>query len=517
MASRQSSLLPLMAVVLTASLFVSCFVDNPSTPVYEEEETVYPDYPEEEEQGENGISIDTLDEDPLDQLVSRVSTSLERIRDLSFTSSVPSRIYTRQQLRDAWSSPSEEGDPEPDFYTPMLQQLTYLRKSNGVSDYDSAESEYYGGAVAAFYVPSTDSVYLVVGDAEDTVNLGWISDDTIQSINMAHELTHALQDMHFSAFSVDTSVYYTTDYYYAQKCLTEGDAVLAEWSFYAYEYARVPSPVSRSATVLEMLAQEYVDTMVYRNSTSVDFLVMASLIPYRIGPWYVGRMYERSGWNGVNALYATRPTSTAEIMDLETRGEYTFDMAAVRGYLGQAEYGIEDRFGPLFLHILVRRFGEMDETARDHLLESYGWKGDWLSYRAETEDSPGRFVWATAFETEADAEFMHSLLDSILSSNSDDLYRPQLLSTTARSEFVNAGITTYEYTDYSSHLVQIGSEVWWVENVTRDEEILQWISGNRGAPGLARMVDRRPRARNPLHRWLSRHARDKGRSSAPYR
>lgn len=232
---------------------------------------------------------------------------------------------------------------------------------------------------------------------------------------------------------------------------------------------------------------------------------MASLIPYRIGPWYVGRVYKRSGWNGVNALYATRPTSTAEVMDLRNRGEYSFDMEAVRGYLGQAPYYIEDRFGPLYLHILVRRFGQMNEVARSRLLNSYGWRGDWLSYRAESADSPGRFAWATAFESTNEAGVMRSLLDAILSSSDDDLYRPQLLNRTNRTEFLNANVTTYEYTDYSSHLVLIGSEVWWIENVSRDEEILQWISANRKSAGAAKMTVFRPRAKNPLHRWLEKH------------
>jgi len=505
MNSRQYSILPCTAGVLILSLFVSCILDNPSKPVHEDGETIYPQYPDETEDGKNDITIDTLEQNPLDLLVTKVSSSLESIRDLQFTSFVSSRVYTRQQLRDAWSNAPEEGYEKTDFYTPVLRQLTYLRRSNGVSDYDSAEADYYGNAVAAFYVASTDSVYLVVGSAEDTLNLDWLPHDTLQSINMAHELTHALQDMHFDAFSKDTSVYYTTDYYYAQKCLTEGDAKLTEWSYYGKEFTDIVDPISRSVTILKHLAEAYLDTMTYRNSSSVDFLVMASLIPYRIGPWYVGRVYESSGWKGVNALYAARPTSTAEVMDFRNRGDYSFDMAAIRGYIGQASYWIEDRFGPLFLHILVRRFGKMNEVARNRLVDSYGWKGDWFSYRAESTDSPGHFVWATAFETANDAGVMHSLLDSLLSSRNEDLYRPPLLTRINRTEFLNANVKTYEYTDYSSHLVLLGSEVWWIENVSRDEEILQWISANRKSGGAAKTTVFRPRAKNPLHRWLEKH------------
>jgi hypothetical protein len=154
-------------------------------------------------------------------------------------------------------------------------------------------------SVAAFYVPTQNTVFFIVKSTTPRVH----------SSLLAHEFVHALQDQHFAPVNT-TGLEDITN---AHEGLTEGAA-----SFVEYLYKRqchnewngtclFPNERSERSSNSERSKQSDSNTTLPNIG-----MYLISYQPYSDGPRFVQEIYQKRGWTGVNALYQDPPVSTEQ-------------------------------------------------------------------------------------------------------------------------------------------------------------------------------------------------------------
>ena len=137
------------------------------------------------------------------------------------------------------------------------------------------------------------------------------NEQKLESVDViAHELTHALQDQHFSiAKTLDNRSEDDDDSTIALRAVLEGDATLAGFGFIA---GRMDDQVL-DAFVKHIPEME---KQFAEKTRDVPFGIREPFIfQYMQGVRFVAEAYHRDGWPGVNALYAHPPQSTQQILN----------------------------------------------------------------------------------------------------------------------------------------------------------------------------------------------------------
>ncbi len=214
---------------------------------------------------------------------------------------------------------------------------------------------------------------------------------------LAHELTHALQDQHFS-LEDRLRPSSEDDRTLAFHAVAEGDATVAG---FAYLFRGTDD------RFLELINQTVQDSMRVARSALTDVpeaIVEELLFQYYGGVSLVSRLLRDQGWSGVNLLYSTPPLSTEQILhpekffdlpDLPTR----VDLRDLSTLFGPEWREIENNvLGELMVQVLFRRFLAEEEAKRI----AGGWDGD--RFIAFQRDKETAFVWATVWDSSRDAE-----------------------------------------------------------------------------------------------------------------
>ncbi|MFB6155125.1 MAG: Hvo_1808 family surface protein [Haloferacaceae archaeon] len=224
---------------------------------------------------------DGLNASEREAFVARTMARVERIRGLEFERPVPVEVVTREKYRNnssAFSFPHSAWDEQ------VWEALLLVGEDASVN---RTFEQLYGGNVLGYYSPSKDSIVVVSDSGEAVIDRG----------TLAHELVHALQDQHFG-FTGEP----TLDARYAAQGLTEGDPSLVA-SMYQDRceqgnWSCVPSPGARGS-----------------GGGRFNYGVYLTIYqPYSEGPAFVHSLYERGGWDAVNAAYRNRPASTEQVI-----------------------------------------------------------------------------------------------------------------------------------------------------------------------------------------------------------
>jgi hypothetical protein len=253
-------------------------------------------------------------------------------------------------------------------------------------DLKQALLEFYNAEVVAYYDPRTKT--LVMPDRAAAAG------EEI-AVVLSHELTHALQDQNFPLLEKLLKPG-DDDGDLALRAVVEGDATLTGYAF-----------VGAGRAALREIARKFSEEM--RDSMPAlggvpDALIEEMLFPYYGGAALVVRMLDERGWKGVDALYATPPLSTEQVLHPE---KYLTDpdppVAVVLGGLAavfsddwkEVENNV---MGELMTRVLFERFLPKDEARA----AAEGWGGD--RFVAYSRDGSVAFVWASVWDSESDAE-----------------------------------------------------------------------------------------------------------------
>jgi len=340
-----------------------------------------------------GCAAQAPAKDPVDPaLVRQVKSRLAALRGLDFKADVPIEVRGQAAMLRYF-----EQDLEEDFGADglALKSLAYgkLGLIPPKVDLKKALLEFYDAQVVAFYDPKKKKLVVPESLAEVIAARGGESGEPV--LILAHELTHALQDQHFS-LAERTARGSDDDGDLALRAVIEGDATLAG---YAY--------MGLGPAALAQMGRAIQDNMKETRATLPNVpeaIIEEMLFQYYGGVAFVLRLLEERDWRAVDALYAAPPLSTEQVLHPEKY--FTFpdpptkielnDLAALfpPGWR-QIENNV---MGELMVRVLFARFlGEADAK-----LVSEGWDGDrFVAFRRGDEVA---FVWASVWDSEEDAE-----------------------------------------------------------------------------------------------------------------
>ncbi len=316
-----------------------------------------------------------------------IEQKLSAIRGLNFTEKVPIDYETKDAMRKRLQSDLVNDSGEENFKD-RARAYAKLGLFPRRVDLKSAVLKLYAGQIAGFYDLKNKKIVL-------PQNYAYVKSELDEN-DMAHELTHALQDQHFS-LAQRLGVSHNSDKSLAFRALAEGDAFLTEL---AYVHGGTAGGFSVSA-----------DRFLQRSSVELqpalsDVPAAVSeklLFQYRAGAALVYRVLKDKGWPGVNGLYGAPPLSTKQVLHPEKYLDSPDPPTAIelndRSSLFSPEWEeIENNtLGELMVRCLLKRFFPPEKAKA----VASGWAGDrFIAFRRGDEIS---FIWATVWDSSVEA------------------------------------------------------------------------------------------------------------------
>ncbi|MCI0394888.1 MAG: hypothetical protein L0332_14430 [Chloroflexi bacterium] len=299
---------------------------------------------------------------------STVEGNVTLIRGLAPLEPIEPTLLSRSELRQRLQAGFYYSPEEAERDIIVLNAFDFAPRN---IDLYELSYRYLGENIAGFYDPATKEFVVVSDDDEVNALEQWIH---------AHEFMHALQDQHFGLeFPAEAAQNYEGAM--ALRAMAEGEAELIQQLY-------IDQGFFTTAELIDIynLANRY-------RPREVEYmppaLVRAFLFAYVDGLEFVQTIYQRSGWAGVNAAWADRPTSTEQILhpDRYLAGDdpQIVALAPLTDTLGVGWTLIEQEvFGEFFLREYLRQ--RLEENTVN--VAATGWGGDLFAvyWHEESDD-----------------------------------------------------------------------------------------------------------------------------------
>jgi hypothetical protein len=238
-------------------------------------------------------------------LVNRTMARIERVRNLEFNGTVPVEVISRDEFQNRPNA-TGSGARSPAFRTfdnAKFEGLFLIGENNNSL---AVQQSNRNQNVLGYYSPRNDSIVVVSESATPLISRS----------TLAHELTHALQDQQFN-LSEGTPP--TRDGYNARNGLIEGEA--------NYVQRRYESNCGGQWRCLDISSGGGGS-----GGGGLHLGVYAlEYFPYADGPAFVDSVFDRAGWQGVNALHADVPESSEQVINPRKYGNDTPTNLTIRG------------------------------------------------------------------------------------------------------------------------------------------------------------------------------------------
>ena len=344
------------------------------------------------------------------------------MRGLNFKKEVPVEIKNKDEMRSHF-----ERELEQEYGNEGLKNVALAYAKLGlfpqVLDLKKSLLDFYSAQVAAFYDPETKRLVLPE-DLAGGILLGALQflaqRDIMGEMVLAHELTHALQDQHFS---LEDRLRRSSndDKTLAFHAVAEGDATL---SGFGYLFGGIDD---KALALVNQTIQESIQEAKSTLTDVPEAVIEELLFQYYGGASFVSRLLREKGWLGVNRLYSSPPLSTEQILhpekyfdlpDPPTRVELNDLSTLFESDWKEIENNV---LGELMVQVLFKRFLSEEEAK----VIANGWGGDrFVAFQRGSEVS---FIWATVWDSIRDAEeFLQGyqkLLAKKFSSSGEDASR----------------------------------------------------------------------------------------------
>ena len=310
-----------------------------------------------------------------------IEQAVEGIREVRFTKPVDYKVLGRTEIQGVISRKMSEVYSEADF---LHLGAAYARLGLLPADFPLRQTfvDLLGEQVAAFYDQHTGGLYM-------------FADATLQNaqnrIVLAHELTHALTDQHFSLAKLPLETKTNDDQASAASALVEGDATVVMSAYMLQNLSLGALKDNLSAAVGQ-------DMKLLQRAPR--FLRETLVFPYLRGQEFCSALMAEGGWDAINDAYANPPASTSQILHprkyldhpredpLRVPGE----PLSIRG----KPPTVDNVLGEFAIRIhLAETLGDEHPAART----AEGWRGDrYLAWgRGEA------LVWQTLWSSESEA------------------------------------------------------------------------------------------------------------------
>ena len=318
-------------------------------------------------------------------LVEEIKPRLAALRGLAFQAPVPIEIKSRAEMQADFVRQLAE-----DYGDDGLAKLSLAYAKLGLIpekvDLKKALLQFYTAEVVAYYDIRTKKLVL----PDQSTGAG----EEMQVV-IAHELTHALQAQHFPVVERLTKSS-DDDGDIALSSIVEGDATL---SGYAYIGAG-PQELIRFAQAFESEMRGSMPTL----RGVPQALIEEMFFPYYAGARFLAPLLAEGGWSDIDAVYASPPLSTEQILhpekyftdpDPPTRVDFGDLAALFPADWKEIENNVLGEF-------MTRVLFEQHLTKDDARTAAEGWDGDrFIAYARGAEVA---FVWASVWDSESDAE-----------------------------------------------------------------------------------------------------------------
>jgi hypothetical protein len=306
--------------------------------------------------------------------VDRIYSDVQELRQLNFKSDVPLVLMDQGQADLVMEREFADHHGEAE-----LQRAAEVGALTGLYpagiNLKSQTMRVLSSQVVAFYDPQDQKMILVKGKTQPSLwsrIMGFFfkRKDPRSDMLVAHELTHALQDQYFGVHAKLDRITDNDDRALALKSVIEGDATLVGYGY--------TSGIVNAETIDTLLVHLGDMPKIFDvQSPDTPVALRDSLIfQYTDGTRFVAEVYQRGGWNAVNALCGKPPLSTREIIDPTLYFIHSVPLAiTVRGWApalrGWREVA-ENTYGELLLRsILTRGMGSQSGTVL-----ARAWRGD---------------------------------------------------------------------------------------------------------------------------------------------
>ena len=329
-----------------------------------------------------------------------VKKGLAEMRGLDFTSEVPIEVKSKAAIKKYL-----EASLIRDYGEDKLKNISLAYGKLGLLpvglDLKEALLNFYTDQVVAFYDPKAKKLFLpaelVGGMAINAVQF-LAQRDIMGEMVLAHELTHALQEQHFS-IGERLELLGNDDKTLALRCVVEGDALLAGFG-YLFGFLDEENIAQVNDSVVGNI-DEARSTL----SDEIPVAIMEQLLfQYYGGVSFVSRYLNERGWLGINRIYSDPPLSTEQVLhpekyidnpDPPTR----ISLGALSLLFSAGWTEIEDNtLGELMVRVLFTEFfsKKLGKSVAD------GWDGDrFIAFRDGDKTS---FIWASVWDSTDDAK-----------------------------------------------------------------------------------------------------------------
>jgi len=330
--------------------------------------------------------------------VGTIKKELEAVRGLSFNRQFGIEARRKNAIRQRLETAlvKEYGERRLENLALVYARLGLLPPG---SDLKSLLLDFYAPRALGYYDPAGKNLVLRadIGSSFVPTSVRVIARlDNANERVLVHELTHVLQDQHFSLDGMGAA--YNDDRVLAFHSILEGDATLAEFGFRwgGLDGEMVPLINRRLlAGVQKARAQA---------TGGPRFLVDRLLFQYYSGTTFVSLLLADKGWSGIDRLYTSPPLSTEQVLhpekyldwpDPPTRVEF----AGLEPLSREGWPAVESNsLGELMVQCLFAEFLVAAEAENAAL----GWDGD--RYWAFRNGSEISLLWVTVWDSIDDAE-----------------------------------------------------------------------------------------------------------------
>ncbi len=234
-------------------------------------------------------------------------------------------------------------------------------------DYFSDRDSVFTNNVSGFYVPGTDSIYIIIADTA-------ISIPSYFRYTLFHEYVHAIQDQYYNLTTIykkriqltDNVVF--SDSYYATNYLVEGEA---EYAAILQQYKDAVGTYPTSFYSISAYLSDYkgfLDSLVLADHASgVRYI---STLPfywaYAYGPPAFKQMIDNNQWQRADSLFAHPPIKSREILNVDnylapSRENYMIEFSSFVDTLFLTRTVFDyDELGQIMTITLLREWGITD-------------------------------------------------------------------------------------------------------------------------------------------------------------
>jgi hypothetical protein len=335
---------------------------------------------------------DVPPEGPTPPAIQQVMDELEQIRGFSFDHPVVADPVTQQDIAKGFRESLDASFP-----SDLSERRSLVWQTIGVIDpgvdIRTDLLSYGRSEVIGYYDTQT----------EELVFLGGEDPTPLESVTLAHELTHAIDDQRFGLERIDRiSASCRDDRAEASLGLVEGNA-----TYFMYEWARsFLTPDEQVELVQESADQQPAASHV------APFIEALQIWPYTAGLAFVTALDQRGGLDAVDGAFTDLPVSSEQIMHPERYPDDVptpLDIPDVSDELGSGWKDLDVmEVGEAWLDIALKQRLDADPSNT----AAAGWDGG--LYRAWSDGDDVAVVLETAWDSEQDAaEFADAIQEWI--------------------------------------------------------------------------------------------------------